>query len=303
MDDCTFEIGPIAGRKTVDMTSNSKQRGGTSMQGKTNASGYFARKVWPSRIVGAVLLVLASPIILLLVLLVRLTSSGPGIYRQVRTGRHGSDFNMYKVRTMYDGAEAVSGPVWCRPGDSRITPIGKVLRLLHLDELPQLINVARGEMDLIGPRPERPEFVARLARSIPNYHARLQVLPGVTGLAQVNLPPDESLDSVRSKLVLDCTYIREANASLDLRILLCAVRWLRLERDVPLTYKDNHPSRQSTPHWMPPADCQIEEDFYVGEHVNGVAFAPAMAGENGSTSPATSSIAGGDSMLRRRLRH
>src|SRR6476660_6678027 len=135
MDHCTFEMAPESGRDYRGSTSNDNQCGGTSMQGKIKVSRYFARKAWPTRIVGAVLLVLASPIILLLVLLVRLTSPGPGLYRQVRSGQHGRQFNMYKVRTMYDGAESITGPVWCQPGDSRITPIGKVLRLLHLDEL------------------------------------------------------------------------------------------------------------------------------------------------------------------------
>lgn len=208
--------------------------------------GYFRRKAWPTRALGAVMLVIASPVILLLVVLVRLTSAGPGIYRQVRSGLNGKEFEMYKLRTMYADAETVSGPVWCKPGDSRITPLGKLLRLLHLDELPQLINVARGEMDLIGPRPERPVFVGRLAREIPNYAARLQVLPGVTGLAQINLPPDETMDCVRKKLVLDCAYIRDASLFLDLRILACtclrmfgirhghAALWMGVRRHVQL---------------------------------------------------------------------
>jgi hypothetical protein len=153
---------------------------------------------------------------------------------------------MFKIRTMYRDAESVSGPVWCKPRDSRITPLGKLLRVLHLDELPQLINVARGEMDLIGPRPERPIFVAKLQQAIPNYTARLQVLPGVTGLAQINLPPDETMECVRKKLVLDCAYIREASFFLDLRILACtflrmfavrhghAAKWMGVQRAVHL---------------------------------------------------------------------
>lgn len=269
----------------------------------TKDSGYFARKAWPSRIVGFVLLVLASPIILLLVLLVRLTSSGPGLYRQLRTGRHGKEFEMYKIRTMYDGAESVTGPVWCRPGDSRITPFGKVLRLLHLDELPQLINVARGEMDLVGPRPERPAFVARLEKSIPNYRARLQILPGVTGLAQVNLPPDETIDCVRRKLLLDCTYIREASPSLDLRILLCtalrmvgirhghAVRLLRLEREVNLTHDNGDQASNSFSQWLEQG-YPCGSDAYVAGHVNGAAFASAMVGESESTAEIDLSEAG-----------
>jgi len=297
----------------VKTTSNDKQHEGTSIQEQSEVPAYFDRKAWLVRIVGAVLLALASPIIVLLILVVRLTSSGPGLYRQVRTGRHRREFIMYKIRTMYDGAESVTGPVWCRPGDSRITPIGKVLRLLHLDELPQLINVTRGEMDLIGPRPERPAFVAHLIRSIPNYHVRLRVRPGVTGLAQVNLPPDETLDCVQRKLMLDCAYIREAGPGLDLRILLCtalrmigirhgrAVRWLRLERNIECAHADNDPARKSVPHWLPPSDCQPEEDFYVRESVNGLAFASALASENESTVATKGSELGSVALSRLRM--
>lgn len=212
-----------------------------------------------------VLLALASPIILLLVAIVRCTSPGPGLYRQTRTGKDGIEFGMYKIRTMYQDAEAVSGPTWCKPGDSRITPVGRILRLLHLDELPQLINIVKGDMDLVGPRPERPAFVEMLAREIPHYRDRLQVLPGVTGLAQVNLPPDETINCVRKKLVLDRDYIRTACLNLDVRILICtslrmlgirhgrAVRWLHLERHVnvpttryqalrPAAHRNGHPA-------------------------------------------------------------
>jgi lipopolysaccharide/colanic/teichoic acid biosynthesis glycosyltransferase len=263
------------------------------MQGHTAVSGYFARKAWPTRIVGALLLILVSPLIFLLVLLVRFTSSGPGLYRQVRSGRHGKEFDMYKIRTMYDGAESVTGPVWCRPGDSRITPLGRALRLLHLDELPQLINVARGEMDLIGPRPERPMFVSRLAGSIPNYHARLLVLPGVTGLAQVNLPPDETFDCVRRKLVLDCLYIRDASAFLDVRILLCtflrmlgirhgrAVRWLGLERDIHLTPSPAHRAGGSPVHWAQDIAFSSSLEGSPHVHANGVAVVSIGANDNG----------------------
>jgi lipopolysaccharide/colanic/teichoic acid biosynthesis glycosyltransferase len=213
----------------------------------THPTAYFARKATLTRIAGAAMLIIASPLILLLVVLVRLTSPGPGLYRQARCGRGGKEFMMLKIRTMYQDAESLSGPVWCKPRDSRITPLGKLLRLLHLDELPQLVNVARGEMDLIGPRPERPVFVAKLQQTIPNYTARLQVLPGVTGLAQINLPPDETMDCVRRKLLLDCAYIRQASFFLDVRILACtflrmfgirhghAAKWMGVQRHVTIS--------------------------------------------------------------------
>jgi lipopolysaccharide/colanic/teichoic acid biosynthesis glycosyltransferase len=178
---------------------------------------------------------------------VRATSKGPGIYQQTRVGKGGRIFTMYKVRSMRCDAEGKTGPTWAGVvRDPRVTPLGYWLRLLHLDELPQLFNVLRGEMSLVGPRPERPEFVSILAEQVPGYLDRLSVAPGITGLAQINLPPDTDLDSVRRKLVLDCEYIKTAGILLDVRILLCtalrmfglrggaSVRLLGLERKVEL---------------------------------------------------------------------
>ena len=182
---------------------------------------YHLSKVFAERAIGSVLLIFAAPVIFVIVCVVRLSSSGKGIYKQVRVGKDGREFSIYKIRSMYQDAEACGTPRWSTRGDSRITPVGRVLRFLHLDELPQLINVARGEMSLVGPRPERPEFVKQLAITVPNYLDRLQVLPGVTGLAQINLPADESLESVRKKVILDCEYIRTASLNLDLRIFFC----------------------------------------------------------------------------------
>ncbi len=187
----------------------------------TIPGGYFVWKSWIERLIALALLPPSLLVISALVIVVRLTSPGPGIYRQIRVGRHGRTFAMYKIRTMRNNAEQGTGPVWAQRSDPRITPVGRILRKLHLDEFPQLINVLRGEMSLIGPRPERPEFTQRLARDIPTYLERLGVLPGITGLAQINLPPDTDLDSVRRKLVLDLEYIREANPWLDLRMFLC----------------------------------------------------------------------------------
>lgn len=130
---------------------------------------------------------------------------------------------MYKIRTMRQDAEALTGPVWSQTRDPRATPVGSVLRTLHLDELPQLWNVLKGEMSLIGPRPERPEFVRVLTEAIPAYPLRMLVRPGITGLAQLNLPPDTDLESVCRKLVLDCEYIERAGLWLDCRILACTL--------------------------------------------------------------------------------
>jgi len=184
-------------------------------------SPYFFWKRVIDRVGAAILLIPALPIIGLLVLLVRLTSRGPGIYRQARVGKNGRTFMVYKIRTMRHDAEAETGAVWTKVRDPRVTPIGKVLRRLHLDELPQVFNVLRGEMSLVGPRPERPEFVHVLAAAIPGYLDRLAIPPGVTGLAQLNLPPDSDLDSVRRKLVLDLEYVQHAGLLLDIRLFLC----------------------------------------------------------------------------------
>jgi lipopolysaccharide/colanic/teichoic acid biosynthesis glycosyltransferase len=162
---------------------------------------------------------IALPLIALCAILVKLTSPGPAFYSQVRLGKNGRPFHIYKLRTMRSDAEK-GGAQWCKPGDSRVTPLGKFLRASHLDELPQLWNVLRGDMSLVGPRPERPEFVPSLERAIPLYRDRLLVKPGVTGLAQVQLPADTDLDSVRRKLAYDLYYIRTFTLWMDVRLIL-----------------------------------------------------------------------------------
>ncbi len=182
---------------------------------------YFRWKSTVGRVLALALLVPGVPLMAFMVLLVRMTSRGPAIFRQTRVGRDGKIFVMYKIRTMVLDAEATTGPMWSEANDPRVTRIGNIMRCLHLDELPQLFNVVKGEMTLIGPRPERPEIVDVLAREIPDYFNRLSALPGITGLAQINFPPDTDLNSVRRKLVLDLDYIRSGSLALDLRILLC----------------------------------------------------------------------------------
>jgi lipopolysaccharide/colanic/teichoic acid biosynthesis glycosyltransferase len=154
-------------------------------------------------------------------LLVRLTSRGPAFYTQTRVGLNGRLFAILKLRTMMHNCESLTGPRWSMPGDPRITPVGWFLRKTHLDELPQLINVLRGEMSLIGPRPERPEFIPELERSLPSYRQRLNVRPGVSGLAQVQLPPDTDVESVRKKLAHDLYYVRHLSPWLDAKLMLC----------------------------------------------------------------------------------
>src|SRR5947209_18084937 len=167
----------------------------------------------------ALLLIFAAPIIFAAGLAVKLTSRGSIFYSQTRVGKDGKLFTIYKIRTMVSHCEGKSGAKWATANDPRVTAVGALLRKTHLDELPQLINVLRCEMSLVGPRPERPEFVPALTKAIPHYRDRLLVRPGVTGLAQVQLPADTDLTSVRRKLAYDLYYVRDVGPWLDLRII------------------------------------------------------------------------------------
>jgi lipopolysaccharide/colanic/teichoic acid biosynthesis glycosyltransferase len=171
-------------------------------------------------VLALLLLAVTAPLILLAMLLIKLTSWGPVIYTQTRLGRNGRPFTIYKLRTMVHKCESLTGACWSAPEDPRVTAVGRLLRRTHLDELPQLWNVLRGEMGLIGPRPERPEFVPQLEQALPHYGRRLLVRPGLTGLAQVQLPPDTDLQSVRLKLAYDLYYVDNAGFWLDVRIAL-----------------------------------------------------------------------------------
>jgi lipopolysaccharide/colanic/teichoic acid biosynthesis glycosyltransferase len=170
----------------------------------------------------SLLLAATAPVIALACLLVRLTSRGPVLYTQERLGLGGRRFTIYKIRTMHQDSEP-DGPIWSGRGDKRVTQVGRFLRWTHIDELPQLINILRGDMGLIGPRPERPEIIARLERVLPDYGRRLQVRPGLTGLAQVLRGPDTDLGSVRQKLELDLFYLNHRSLWLDLRIVLATI--------------------------------------------------------------------------------
>jgi lipopolysaccharide/colanic/teichoic acid biosynthesis glycosyltransferase len=162
----------------------------------------------------------ALPLIAMIWFVVRLTSSGPGFYSQLRVGRHGRHYRIYKIRTMYHDCERKTGAQWCVKRDPRVTPLGRILRKLHLDELPQIWNVLRGDMSLVGPRPERPEFVGPLSAQLPGYTGRHAVRPGVTGLAQIQLPADTTIECVQKKLVLDHRYVSGRTLWLDTRIIL-----------------------------------------------------------------------------------
>jgi len=187
--------------------------------GMEGPAWYAPLKMAADYVLATVILLIALPIMLIAAVLVRLTSSGPVFYSQTRLGRRGRPFTIYKIRSMFHECERLTGARWASAQDPRITCVGWYLRKLHIDELPQLLNVLRGEMSLIGPRPERPEFVPQLERAIPHYAARLQVRPGLTGLAQIQLPPDTDLLSVRRKLAYDLYYVKHVTLWMDVRIL------------------------------------------------------------------------------------
>lgn len=169
-------------------------------------------------LVSVCLLGFLSPLLLVLVAMIRLDSSGPAIFRQQRLGLGGKPFTILKLRSMNAHAEA-GGPVWASVGDPRITRMGRFLRSTRLDELPQLLNVLKGDMALIGPRPEREHFTDQLTAQIPLFRSRLLVKPGITGWAQVNLPYGASVEDARAKLAYDLHYVQHRDVRMALRIL------------------------------------------------------------------------------------
>lgn len=192
-------------------------------------------------VLALVALVLVSPLLLLIALAVKLTSRGPVLYTQTRVGldrragrvvalydrrerdRGGRIFTIYKFRSMYVGAEEATGPVWASQADPRVTPVGRILRQYRLDELPQLLNVVKGDMNIVGPRPERPSIFLRLAGDIREYSLRQRARPGITGWAQVNNSYDACLDDVRLKVKYDLEYIARQSLREDFRIMLRTV--------------------------------------------------------------------------------
>jgi lipopolysaccharide/colanic/teichoic acid biosynthesis glycosyltransferase len=192
-------------------------------------------------VLGSVGLILAAPVMALIALVVKLTSPGPVIYYQVRIGWNerrvppgsargrrrfnggGRPFVMYKFRTMTAGAEKQTGPVWATPDDFRVTKVGRFLRRFRLDELPQFYNVIKGDMNIVGPRPERPAIFGLLRHRFVEYAERQYARPGITGWAQVNRQYDTSLDDVREKLRFDLEYLQERTLLTDLRIMLLSL--------------------------------------------------------------------------------
>lgn len=182
-------------------------------------------------IVALVLLAVVSPLLFLLALLVRMDSPGPGYFLQKRVGFGRRVFTLYKLRTMRVDAEAATGPVWASPeADPRITRLGRVLRTLRLDELPQLINVVKGDMSFVGPRPERPHFVENLRRVIPYYDERHTVRPGITGWAQTKFGYGSTIEDSERKLQFDLYYVKNMSPFLDLAIILETFKVMLLGR-------------------------------------------------------------------------
>jgi lipopolysaccharide/colanic/teichoic acid biosynthesis glycosyltransferase len=193
-------------------------------------------------------LILLFPVLLIIAFLIWITSPGPVLYTQVRVGldrrlpidaaqnhrrerNHGGRlFTIYKFRTMRVDAEHHSGAVWAQQSDPRVTPIGRLLRQYRLDELPQLVNVLKGDMNIVGPRPERPTIFAELREHIAEYPLRQRAKPGITGLAQINHHYDRSLEDVRTKVHYDLEYIRRQSVAEDVRIMLKTVPVILLRR-------------------------------------------------------------------------
>ncbi|MDD5547626.1 MAG: sugar transferase [Candidatus Pacebacteria bacterium] len=178
------------------------------------------------RISALILFAILSPLFLLITILIKTTSKGPAVFKQTRVGQKEENFTIYKFRTMYEDAEK-DGPQWANYfSDKRATPIGKILRKTHLDELLQLVNVIKGDASFIGPRPERPEFVADLRKQVPYYELRLLVKPGITGWAQINFRYGASVEDTYEKVQHDIYYIKNKSVILDAEILLKTLKFL-----------------------------------------------------------------------------
>ena len=192
--------------------------------------GIVALQVFYSRLIALIGVLVGLPILALVAVAIKLSSRGPILFRQTRVGWQGRHFTLYKFRSMRENAEAETGAVWASKNDPRVTPVGRWLRRLRFDELPQLINVLRGDMSIVGPRPERPEFVAVLSKQIPFFRQRLCVRPGITGWAQINHKYGDTMEDAARKLEYDLYYIKHLSPSLDAYIVLQTLKIVLLQR-------------------------------------------------------------------------
>ena len=181
------------------------------------------------RLIGLLGAILSLPIAILTVILIKLDSRGPVLYRQERVGRNGRPFTLMKFRSMRVDAEK-DGPVWARNADDRVTRVGRIIRKIRVDEIPQFWNILKGEMSFVGPRPERPHFVAQLAEEIPFYEQRHLIAPGLTGWAQIKYPYGASIEDARQKLQYDLYYIKNQSLLLDAAIMFETVKTILFGR-------------------------------------------------------------------------
>jgi exopolysaccharide biosynthesis polyprenyl glycosylphosphotransferase len=173
---------------------------------------------------------LAAPIALITAVAIKLESDGPVLFRQERVGQDDRPFTLYKFRSMRSDAESGTGPVWATENDPRVTHVGRIIRKLRIDEIPQMLNVLKGEMSFVGPRPERPFFVAALKENIPYYRLRFSVKPGITGWAQISYPYGDSEQDAIEKLQYDLYYVKNMSPIFDLQILFETVKVVLLGR-------------------------------------------------------------------------
>jgi exopolysaccharide biosynthesis polyprenyl glycosylphosphotransferase len=166
------------------------------------------------------ILIITLPVIIITAIAIKFESRGPVFFKQERSGMNGTTFRIIKFRSMYEDAEKHTGPVWSSKDDPRVTKIGKIIRRVRIDELPQMVNVLKGTMSIVGPRPERPFFVEKLSQEIPYYKRRLKVRPGITGWAQVKHKYDESVEDVKIKLRYDLFYIENMSLRMDFKIIM-----------------------------------------------------------------------------------
>jgi exopolysaccharide biosynthesis polyprenyl glycosylphosphotransferase len=172
----------------------------------------------------SILLLLTAPLSLVVAALIKFEDGGPVVFRQARVGRYGVPFTLRKFRSMKVDAEAETGPMWAQVNDPRVTKVGRWIRALRIDEIPQVWNVLRGEMSFVGPRPERPEFVATLQAAIPLYDQRHSVRPGITGWAQVNAPYAATVEDSRRKLEYDLHYLKTFSVWMDLVVMVRTIK-------------------------------------------------------------------------------
>lgn len=227
IEEVTTVLEKISGKIEIDWLHPSTIIFGDGFQ--LNQSQILGRRLVSLLVAGAALLILL-PLLPLIALAVKLSSPGPILFRQERVGHHGHVFPLFKFRTMQPDAESLTGAIWAQENDPRVTRVGSFLRKTHLDEIPQLWNVLKGDMGFVGPRPERPEFVQCLSEQIPFYNLRHIIRPGLTGWAQVRYQYGATVEESKQKLEYDLYYIKHMSVALDLAIIFETLRTVLLRR-------------------------------------------------------------------------